>query len=171
MRKIFLFVLLLSSIFADEDFLTTLKKEFIKAKDEGKPALIIPINTWHNRWFYDDEHLSRYNEKPLGLGFAQWISEEKINYGLFGIVFNDSNYHIQTMFGYIKHYHLNDDAVKFSLGYIVGLTQRKEYWYIPIPLPLPSASLSYKKLAVQFAYVPGVKNNGNVLFSWISWTF
>lgn len=43
--------------------------------------------------------------------------------------------------------------------------------YIPVPLPLPIAALTYQRLSLQAAYVPGVKNDGNVLFAWLKWTF
>lgn len=141
------------------------------AWENGDYALIVPFNIWHNRYLYDDEHIKRYNEIPYGAGFAKWMSAEKQLYGVYAIAFADSNYHTQTMFGYIHQYHLNDNALKFSLGYTLGFTQRHEYYYIPVPLPLPTFGISFKALAVQAAYVPGLYNNGNVLFSWVAWSF
>lgn len=176
MKKIACFLLLLSLFaFADEskiqkviDFFSSQMKS---AYDDGDIAIIVPINTWHNRLTYDEKHLARYNEKPYGLGISKWLNDDERLYGIYGIVFSDSNYHTQTMFGYIHLYHLNNNALKFSLGYTIGLTQRHEYFYVPIPLPLPTFGINFKRFNIQAAYVPGGKNDGNVLFSWISWTF
>lgn len=176
MSKILIcFFFVLNLIFADEtnaQKLVAFFKDQIKSSyDDGNIAIILPINTWHNRFTYDDEHIQRYNEKPYGAGIAKWISEENELYGIYGIVFSDSNWHTQTMLGYIHLYHLNNNAVKFGLGYTVGLTQRHEYYYIPLPLPLPAMGINFKNFSLQAAYVPGGKNDGNVLFSWISWIF
>jgi len=50
---------------------------------------------------------------------------------------------------------------------------RSNYWNgIPFPGVLPIASLSYKQLSLNAAYIPSTgRNNGNVLFMWGKWTF
>ena len=60
---------------------------------------------------------------------------------------------------------------KIGAGYTIGVTQRHEYSYIPVPLPLPVAGLTYKNVSWQAAYVPGIKNDGNVLFTWLKFSF
>ena len=47
------------------------------------------------------------------------------------------------------------------------MTQRHEYSYIPVPLPLPIAAVTYRNFSLNATYVPGVKNDGNVLFTWL----
>ena len=53
----------------------------------------------------------------------------------------------------------------------MGLTQRHEYAYIPVPLPLPMIGLGYRNIDINGAYVPGVKNDGNVLFAFARISF
>ena len=53
----------------------------------------------------------------------------------------------------------------------LGLTQRHEYSYIPIPVPLPLIGVGYRALNLQAAYVPGIKNDGNVLFVFTRFEF
>ena len=88
--------------------------------------------------------------------------------------FKDSNKHLQTIFGYAyqHNWHLdNKNQWRLGVGYTLSLTQRSEYAYIPVPLPLPLAGIGYKNFNIQAAYVPGVKNDGNVLFTWLRWEF
>lgn len=108
---------------------------------------------------------------PWGLGYARLVQNDKEQYGLYAVVFEDSNYHMQSMFGYIHSYFLNDHKIKFSLGYTVGFVQRHEYYYVPIPLPLPVIGINLDRLSIQSAYIPGFKNFGNVAFTYISFRF
>ncbi len=140
----------------------------------GNHDLYVPVRTWHNRLFYDDEHIDKYNEEPWGIGYGRSFWEGNEWHGVYAMVFKDSNFHPETMIGYAYLYNWGlDDAGdwKAGVGYTLGVTQREEYLYIPVPLPLPIAGVSYKQLSLQAAYVPGVKNDGNVLFAWLKWTF
>ena len=38
------------------------------AWDSPNQELYIPLNTWHNRWTYDDDKIESYNERPWGIG-------------------------------------------------------------------------------------------------------
>ncbi len=58
----------------------TVSDFFYRAADNAKYAfscgnndLYIPIRTWHNRLFYDKEHIDKYNEEPWGIGFGRSI--------------------------------------------------------------------------------------------------
>lgn len=154
---------------------------FSKAYDNSKQALFegdydlyVPIITWHNRLFYDDEHIERYNEEPWGIGLGRSFWNGNEWHGVYAMAFKDSNSHPETMIGYAYQYNWNIDNegdFKVGVGYTLGVTQREEYYYIPVPLPLPIAGMSYKNLSLQAAYVPGVKNDGNVLFAWLRYTF
>ena len=144
------------------------------AWNDGDYELYVPFIEWHNRLTYDKEKYERYNEYPLGLGIGKgyWDGDEW--HGLMFMVFEDSNHHPQTIGGYsyLTHWNLNEaETWKFGVGYALTLTQRSEYKFIPLPLPLPVASLNYKSISLQAAYVPGIKNDGNVLFAWVKWTF
>lgn len=138
-------------------------------------SVYVPINTWHNRWTYDREKIDEYNEFPLGLGLGISRYDENKNWhGLFAMGFKDSNSHLQTIFGYafIKNwYYGENEDWRAGVGFATTLTQRHEYNMIPLPLPLPVAGVGYKNLSLQAAYVPGVRNHGNVLFTWIQAEF
>lgn len=132
--------------------------------------LYVPFYAWHNRLAYDDEHIEKYNEEAWGLGIGKYRYDKDGNWhGLYAIAFKDSNSYLETMFGYAyqKNWFVNCNRdFRVGLGFTVGVTQRHEYSYIPVPLPLPIAGIEYGRFALQAAYVPGVKNDGNVLFSW-----
>lgn len=132
--------------------------------------LYVPFYAWHNRLAYDDEHIEKYNEEAWGLGIGKYRYDKDGDWhGLYAIAFKDSNSYLETMFGYAyqKNWFVNCNRdFRVGLGFTVGVTQRHEYSYIPVPLPLPIAGIEYGRFALQAAYVPGVKNDGNVLFSW-----
>ena len=140
----------------------------------GDPSVYVPAYAWHNRLTYDQEHIDKYNENPWGFGVGKYIWEGDNWHGLYAMGFKDSNDYAETFFGYafIKNHSLNESETwKVGYGYTLGLTQRHEYSYIPVPVPLPLGSISYKNLSLQAAYVPGIKNDGNVLFMWFKWDF
>ncbi len=133
--------------------------------------MYVPLYAWHNRLAYDDEHIAKYNENAFGFGLGKSVYDEKGNwYGLYAFAFKDSNYELETVagFAYQKNWDLDADGDwKAGIGYTIGMTQREEYAYIPIPMPLPIAGIEYKRIAFQGAYVPGLKNFGNVALFWI----
>jgi len=133
----------------------------------------VPVNIWHNRFFYDDA--SKYNEEPWGLGAGvSRFDEDGDWHGLYFMGFKDSNSYLQTIFGYAyqKNWYFGEGKDWFAgVGFTTALTQREEYAYIPVPLPLPIAGFGYKNFSVQSAYVPGVSDYGNVLFTWLKASF
>lgn len=135
--------------------------------------LFAPLYAWHNRLTYDHEHLKKYNENPWGAGLSRSRFDSDGDWhALYAMAFIDSNDYLETMFGYafLKMWHAQTiDGLHAGVGFTVGLTQRHEYAYIPVPLPLPMAGIGYKRLDFQAAYVPGIKNDGNVLFIWAKW--
>lgn len=142
-----------------------------KAWNSDEYDVYVPVYAWHNRLTYDDEHIAKYNEKAFGFGLGKSYYDEAGNwYGLYAFGFKDSNYHLETVagFAYQKNWSLDDGGDwKAGIGYTVGMTQRHEYAYIPVPMPLPIAGIEYKNVAVQMAYVPGLKNFGNVALFWM----
>lgn len=136
----------------------------------GKYDLYIPLYAWHNRLTYDDEHIDKYNENPWGAGIGtSRFDSDGDWHALYALAFKDSNGYLETMFGYafLKNWYFGAKKdFRAGVGFTLGVTQRHEYLYIPVPLPLPMAGIGYKRLDLQAAYVPGVKNDGNVLFVW-----
>ncbi|MEJ8678786.1 lipid IV(A) palmitoyltransferase PagP [Plesiomonas shigelloides] len=136
--------------------------------------LYLPFLSWHNRWLYDET--DHYNEMPWGGGFGVSRYNEEGNWhALYAMMFKDSHNHWQPIVGYgwEKGWYMDDDEdVRLGLGFTAGITARKDMGnYIPLPLVLPLFSASYKQMNLQFTYIPGTKNNGNVLFAWLRYTF
>jgi palmitoyl transferase len=135
----------------------------------------LPVHTWHNRLMYDSSYRKEraYNEQPWGFGFGRGFKDENGNsHGLYLMGFMDSNNYFQAIGGYnfVKNWYLDEQKDwSVGLGYTLSITARHEYDYIPLPLPLPVFSMRHKQLAVQAAYVPGTRNDGNVLFTWLRW--
>lgn len=147
-----------------------LKSDVAKTWDSEEYDAYIPVYAWHNRLAYDQEHIDKYNENPWGFGIGKSRFDENGNWhGLYAMGFKDSNKHLETFFGYafMKNWFVNcNPDFRVGIGYTLGITQRSEWYYIPVPAPLPLASIEYKRFALQAAYVPGVENDGNVLFIW-----
>lgn len=149
------------------DWYCTIRGNVIATWEEHSYDAYVPLYAWHNRLTYDKEHLDKYNEYPwgAGLGFSRF-DEDGDWHSLYAMYFKDSNGYGETMFGYafLKNKYWHD--IRLGYGFTIGATQRHEYSYIPVPLPLPMVGIGYGRFDLQAAYVPGIKNDGNVLFIW-----
>lgn len=145
------------------------------AWDSPNQELYIPLNTWHNRWTYDDDKIDSYNERPWGIGYGRYRYDEDNNWhSVYAMAFMDSHNQIEPIigYGYQKMWIPGEmDGWRFGVGFTASITARHEYYYIPIPLPLPLLSIEYNKFSLQTTYIPGTYNNGNVLFTWMRWQF
>ena len=150
------------------DWYCTIRYNVIETwNDHSSYDLFVPLYAWHNRLTYDREHIKKYNENPWGAGLGMSRFDEDGDWhSLYAMYFKDSNGYGETMFGYafLKNHNWHD--VRLGYGFTVGATQRHEYSYIPVPLPLPLIGIGYGRVDLQAAYVPGIKNDGNVLFIW-----
>lgn len=183
MKKIILILTLIFSpimAFANTDssqesYSSTIKRTICNILKSDDYSLIIPVNTWHNRLTYDKEKIDSYNERPWGIGFSKDYIDKKDNrHSLFVLKFQDSHNRWEPFLGYSfsARWAMNKKKDFYLLaGGILGITAREEYNYIPFPAPLPLFGLEYKRLVVESTYIPGGKNNGNVLFTWIRWKF
>ncbi len=133
----------------------------------------LPAYTWHNRLMYDSNKIDNYNEHPWGAGLGRSFYDEDGDWhALYALGFMDSHSNFEPIVGYgfLKNWRLDEDGDwKVGVGYTLGITARREYDYIPLPLPLPLAGIEYKRFSVQAAYIPGLYNDGNVLFIWLRW--
>jgi len=129
--------------------------------------LYIPINTWHNRYFYSSSEVDGLNERPWGLGIGKSRFDEYGNWNaLYAMTFMDSDRKLEPIIGYgFEKMWRPTDNFRLGAGYTVGLTMRQDMHYIPVPLILPLLSVEYKKIAVQSTYIPG--GFGHVLFTWL----
>ena len=145
-----------------------LKEDILDMYCRHNYDVYIPFYAWHNRLTYDKDHIDRYNEHPwgFGLGISHNNSEGTWS-GLYALGFKDSNSYFETYFGYARQWNWfvgEDKQWHAGVGYTLGLTQRHEYDYIPVPLPLPLIGVGYRNFEVHGAYIPGIHNDGNVMF-------
>lgn len=176
---IFLFALLIflpkqAPAFEWSKWYGNLKENVADTWSCGRLDAYVPFYAWHNRLTYDKRHINKYNEEAWGFGLGKGLWDGNEWHGFYAMAFKDSNFYLETIFGYAYQYNWNlsdDGKWKIGAGYTLSLTQRHEYSYIPVPLPLPIAGISYDRFALQAAYVPGIKNDGNVLFMWMRFSF
>lgn len=142
---------------------------------EGKVELFVPFLSYHMPFAYSADKRSEYNEYPAGGGLGLGRYNSSGNYeGTYAMAFLDSHSDMSYMAGYawIPTWHIAKSEVKVGVGLTGFLMSRQDYFGgFPFPGVLPLASVSYKQLAIQAAYVPGGQGNGNVLFAWGKWTF
>lgn len=140
--------------------------------------IYVPFLAWHNRLMWDSDE--RFNEFAYGFGLGKTIHDEDGDTHSLGIMgFCDSGKEFQPYMGYVytKNWAF-DEAKDFrvGIGFTLGLTARKEYlgvdfnYFPPIPVVLPVVGIEYKQLALQATYIPGGRNNNNVLFTWARMT-
>jgi len=141
----------------------------------GDYELYVPAYTWHLPFAYRQDLLDSYTEYPAGVGLGKGRYNASGNWeGMYAMGFRDSHGDPSFMVGYgwIPTWNVGKTDLKAGIGLTGFLMSRKDYWGgIPFPGILPVASLSYKNLALQAAYIPGGQNNGNVVFIWGKWTF
>ncbi|RVQ90336.1 phospholipid:lipid A palmitoyltransferase [Enterobacter hormaechei] len=134
--------------------------------------LYLPFLSWHARFMYDKEKTDNYNEMPWGGGRGVSRYNDEGNWSaLFAMMFKDSHNEWQPAMGYgwEKGWYLdNAKDFRLGLGAAAGITARDDFAnYVPLPFIFPLFSAGYKRVTVQFTYIPGTYNNGNVLFAWL----
>ncbi len=133
--------------------------------------LYVPVNTWHNRAFYDKEKIDGYNEQPWGLGIGKYRYDTDGDWhGVYAMAFADSHNQVEPIVGYgfQKMWHAQN-GFRLGAGYTVGVTMREDFNYVPLPVVAPIASIEYKQLSLQSTYIFGGNGNGNILFTWLKW--
>ena len=151
--------------------LSGVKTELSQTWQSQDVELYVPINTWHNRNFYESEDIHDFNERPWGIGAGKYRYDENGDWhGIYAMAFLDSNSEIEPIVGYgFQKVWRASENVRLGLGYTLGMTVRQDFDYVPIPLLLPLFSVKYKQVALQSTYVPGGYGHGNILFSWLRW--
>ena len=141
----------------------------------GGYELYAPVYTYHMPYAYTQELLRSYNDFPVGGGLGKGRYNERGNYeGLFALEFADSHSKPEYEGGYawIATWHPFASDFRAGAGMIGFITARSDIRrYTPFPGVLPIASMGWWKLDVQATFIPGGKNNGNVLFSWVKLSF
>ncbi|EPY5353665.1 TPA: phospholipid:lipid A palmitoyltransferase [Klebsiella quasipneumoniae subsp. similipneumoniae] len=158
-------------------WLTSLTEDITQTWQEPERYdLYLPFLSWHARFMYDKEKTDKYNEMPWGGGLGVSRFNEGGNWSaLFAMVFKDSHNEWQPAVGYgwEKGWYLDTAKdFRFGLGAAAGITAREDFAnYVPLPFIFPLFSAGYKRVTIQFTYIPGTYNNGNVLFAWLRFGF
>lgn len=140
----------------------------------GASELYLPFHTHHLRFAYTRDKIDEYQENTFGIGYGSGRYRDNGDWhGLYAMGFQDSHFKPSYMagYGYMTYWRPAED-LRLGVGFTAFLMARSDYaGYIPFPAALPIASLGYKNLSLETAYVPGGKGNGNVLFVWARYQF
>ena len=135
----------------------------------GSMALIVPVNTWHNRLTYDHSKIKDYNERPWGIGLERYVYDEnKDRHGLIAMTFKDSFNKPEPTFlySYQKRWRKEKDFNP-TLGIAAGITFRENYHWLPVPGAAPTFGFDYKSFSLECLYVPIF----DVMLTWVTWRF
>jgi hypothetical protein len=142
---------------------------------EGDIEAYVPFLSYHLPFAYTAEKRAEYNEFPAGFGIGKGRYNKSGNWeGMYAMGFRDSHGDPSYMVGYgwVPTWNIGKSEVKAGVGLTGFLMSRKDYFGgVPFPGVLPVASIGYKNLTAQAAYIPGGQGYGNVLFVWGKWTF
>ncbi len=143
--------------------------------NDGRHELFVPFHTHHLRFAYSDEKIDGYQEHPVGFGYGRgkFTEDGLVRHGLFGMGFQDSHYKPSYMLGYGRQWFWRPGGgLRIGGGFTAFLMTRSDiasYW--PFPGILPMASVGYRDVSLEAAYVPGGEGYGNVVFIWGRFTF
>jgi Antimicrobial peptide resistance and lipid A acylation protein PagP len=142
---------------------------------KGGYELYLPVYTYHMPYAYTEKLLRSYNDNPYGAGLGKGRYNERGNWeGLYVMEFADSHGKPEYEGGYawLATWHPFDNRFRSGAGYTAFITARSDYsGYMPFPGVLPVGSVGYLNADLQCTFVPGMKNNGNVLFTWLKLSF
>ena len=105
--------------------------------------------------------------RGAGLGVSRYNDEGNWS-ALFAMMFKDSHNEWQPAMGYgwEKGWFLDNAKISVWGSGPPRITARDDFAnYVPLPFIFPLFSAGYKRVTVQFTYIPGTYNNGNVLFA------
>lgn len=135
----------------------------------GENDFYLPFHAHHFRFAYSKEKIDSFRENNWGLGYGRSLYNDSGNWnGVYGMSFLDSNSKPQFFLGYSHQWVWGEPkGLHSGIGYTAFLTARANLLhYTPVPLILPLASVNYDNISLNSTYVPGGKNNGNILFFW-----
>jgi palmitoyl transferase len=168
-------LVILRPTWADEEpsWTDSVKERLSDTWNNGHHELYVPVYTHHLRFAYTQEKIDSYQENPYGIGYGRGKFINGNWNGLYAMGFQDSHYKPSYMAGYAwQTYWRPAEDFRVGAGYTVFLMTRADIGdYTPFPGILPVASVGYKNLALETAYVPGGQGNGNVLFFWGRYQF
>lgn len=122
--------------------------------ETGTDGVAFGIWTEHPSFEYDNR--SEENALPFGGGLFRRVIDERGNERmLFGLVFADSHYYPEPTFGYswVARWPVSD-TFHVGAGYLLGVTFREDYHWLPIPLPLPVVKAGTDDVGLYMTYIP-----------------
>jgi len=142
---------------------------------DGGWDLYAPFYTYHMPFAYTAALLRTYNDYPAGGGLGRGRYNENGNWeGLVMMEFADSHSKPEYIGGYVwlaTWRPVSEDS-RLGAGLTGFITARSDIRrYTPIPGILPVGSIGYRFLDLQASFLPGGKNDGNVLFCWAKIAF
>lgn len=160
---------MLATAAAAEDGVFTRAREGIAhIWQEGRDDLYLPFHTHHLRFAYSREKIDSYQENPVGLGYGRSLYEDGVWRGLYAMGFQDSHFKPSYMLGYGHQWLWQASPdLRAGGGFTAFVMTRADIGhYTPFPGLLPTASLGWRAVSLEAAYVPGSRGAGNLLFFW-----
>lgn len=152
---------------APPSWLQSTQKRLKQIWNTGQQDIYVSGYAWHNRAMYTLEKSRSYNETAWGGGVGKSLFDEKGNWhSLALIAFLDSHKEMEPAGGYTYLKVISwGERVKLGGGFSFLITARSDlYNGYPFPGLLPWVSFFFHKIALSATYIPGSKNNGNVLY-------
>jgi palmitoyl transferase len=142
---------------------------------DGGWDLYVPFYTYHMPYAYTQALLRSYNDYPAGGGLGRGRYNERGNWeGLVAMEFADSHSKPEYLGAYVwlATWRPFSENSRVGAGLTGFITARSDIGhYTPVPGVLPVASIGYRFLDLQASFLPGGKNDGNVLFCWAKLSF
>jgi palmitoyl transferase len=142
---------------------------------KGGFELYAPVYTLHMPYAYTRALLRSYNDIPLGGGLGIGRFNESGNWeGVYAMEFSDSHRkpEYEGGYGWIPTWHPFSNNLRIGAGLTAFITARSDIaHYTPFPAVLPLGSVGYRDFDIQCTFIPGGKNDGNVLFTWVKLSF
>ena len=137
------------------DFWADTKAGVDAVMKDGNNTLIVPTLTIHPRFDWPDYR--EENAVPAGTGLGRTLIDERGNERtMFFVNFVDSNYNYEPMVGYqwLARYPIGASGLHVGAGYLLGLTFRDDYHWLPVPAPLPVAKIGTDTISFYGTYIP-----------------
>lgn len=137
-----------------DSFLSTQWEGMKSIVKDGNTGLLLGLYTNHPSWDYDNRN--EENAYPYGGGIVRSVIDDRGNERvMFAMAFSDSHYNIEPIIGYswLARYNLTNNF-HVGAGYVLGVTFREDYSWMPIPTPLPIVGAGYRNVDVYMTFIP-----------------
>lgn len=139
---------------SSDDFFSNQGDGVSKILKEGNTGLVVSAYTNHPAWDYDNR--TEENAYPFGGGICRSVIDEDGNERLlFAVAFSDSHYKPEPIIGYswIARHNVSENF-HLGAGYVLGVTFRADYQWLPIPTPLPVINAGVSGADLYMTFIP-----------------